>query len=279
MRKISRIWIVTPENYVHSQCFNEVALAMKDALKKLGQEIEITTDLNECILGETLIFGAHLLLWTMDKAAILQVSKGIVFNLEQQFSENYVTILSVAGEVWEYSKVNLEYLVAIGLKARHCEIGYMPCLTKIDPAPVEDIDVLMYGSLNERRLSILRELGKYSKVQVLGIGVYDSRRDNLIARSKIVLNIHYYEPGLFEIVRCSYLMANRKCIVSEVCDLELDVMTYYASGIVFAEPATIVKKCLRILGDDNLRKERAQKSFELFSARSQVEILKPLLEK
>ena len=36
-----------------------------------------------------------------------------------------------------------------------------------------------------------------------------------IARSKIVLNLHQYDAQVFEIVRVSYLLANRRAVVSE----------------------------------------------------------------
>ena len=46
-------------------------------------------------------------------------------------------------------------------------------------------------------------------------GVYGRERDKLIARSKIVLNMHHYSSQIFEIVRVFYLLTNRKAVVAE----------------------------------------------------------------
>jgi hypothetical protein len=46
-------------------------------------------------------------------------------------------------------------------------------------------------------------------------GVYREERDRLIARAKVVLNMHYYDARVFEIVRVSYLLSNEKAVVAE----------------------------------------------------------------
>ena len=43
----------------------------------------------------------------------------------------------------------------MGVRAAHCGIGYAPELMRITSAP-EDIDVLFVGSVNERRLIVLK---------------------------------------------------------------------------------------------------------------------------
>ena len=40
-------------------------------------------------------------------------------------------------------------------------------------------------------------------------------RNELIARSKIILNIHFYLSGILETPRVSYAVANKKFIISE----------------------------------------------------------------
>jgi len=79
-------------------------------------------------------------------------------------------------------------------------IGYVPELTRIAPA-AEDIDVLFYGASYERRYAVLRDLhDRGLRVKWLS-GVYGASRDAWIARSKIVLNIHYWDAKIFEKVR------------------------------------------------------------------------------
>lgn len=47
--------------------------------------------------------------------------------------------------------------------------------------------------------------------------VMGDERDQYIARAKVVLNMHrFQETKVFEIARVSYLLANRKAVVSEI---------------------------------------------------------------
>jgi hypothetical protein len=101
----------------------------------------------------------------------------------------------------------------------HLPVSYAHVLTCIDRAPEaqRDIDVLFYGWLNDRRNLVLDELRTNTKLNIVHRdSTYGADRDNLIARAKVVLNMHYYMPATFEIVRASYCWANRVAVVSEL---------------------------------------------------------------
>ena len=173
---------------------------------------------------------------------------------------------------WDYSQANIERLAALGLpRPTYVPIGYVPELTRIAPA-AEDIDVLFYGASYERRYAVLRDLhDRGLRVKWLS-GVYGASRDAWIARSKIVLNIHYWEAKIFEITRVSYLLANRRAVVSERGDdpaLERDV----ESGVAFADYDGLVDRCVELLGDERARRELAERGYQAFSARDQAAIL------
>ncbi len=173
---------------------------------------------------------------------------------------------------WDYSQANIERLAALGLpRPTYVPIGYVPELTRITPAP-EDIDVLFYGAPYERRYAVLKDLhDRGIRVKWLS-GVYGASRDAWIARSKIVLNIHYWEAKIFEITRVSYLLANRRAVVSERgADpaLERDL----ESGVAFADYDGLVDRCVELLGDERARRELAERGYQAFSARSQADIL------
>lgn len=92
--------------------------------------------------------------------------------------------------MWDYSAANVARLAALGVAALHVPIGYHPVLARIERA-AEDLDVLFYGSLNERREAVLDGL-EARGLQVASVfGVYGAERDALIARAKLVLNVHY----------------------------------------------------------------------------------------
>jgi hypothetical protein len=178
--------------------------------------------------------------------------------------------------VWDYSQSNVERLAAWHVRRlTHVPIGYVPELTRIAAVP-EDIDVLFYGSNSPRRRAVLDTLrGQGFRVERL-FGVYGADRDAMIARSKIVINMHLYEAKVFEIVRVSYLLANRRAVVSErsVNPAEDDDL---ASGIAFAAYDELVDRCVELLGDDRSRQELGQRGYQVFSARSQVAILGEVL--
>jgi 2-polyprenyl-3-methyl-5-hydroxy-6-metoxy-1,4-benzoquinol methylase len=97
----------------------------------------------------------------------------------------------------------------------HVPLGYVPELSQIKASQAQDIDVLFYGSLNERRTAILIALKNAGLKVHTVFGVYGKQRDEVIARCKVVLNIHFYETRVFEFVRIAYLLANSKAGVSE----------------------------------------------------------------
>ena len=173
---------------------------------------------------------------------------------------------------WDYSQANIERLAALGLpRPTYVPIGYVPELTRIAPAP-EDIDVLFYGMLSERRYAVLRDLhDRGLRVKWLS-GALGASRDAWIARSKIVINVHYWEAKIFEIARVSYLLANRRAVVSE-SGADPTLERGLESGIAFADYDELVDRCVELLGDERARRELAERGYQAFSARSQADIL------
>ena len=151
--------------------------------------------------------------------------KVIVFNQEpltatqrQFMHKNYFVWLKQADEVWDYDEQNInEVLQFIRSDVRlHILKPYKDwCVYK----PVEkDIDILFYGSLNKHRIDLLNHLKKKYKVyEVLDISSNDAKRlDELILRSKILLNIHYYyESSMQEQARMIRWIGSPCQIISE----------------------------------------------------------------
>ncbi len=151
-------------------------------------------------------------------------------------------------------------------------IGWVPQLTRIQAAE-EDIDVLFYGSLNERRRAVLEELRRRGARVHVAFGVYGAQRDSLVARSRIVLNVHYYQAKVFEIVRVSYLLANRRAVVSER-GRDPREEAEFEHGVAFAPYDGLVDRCLALLADDEERRRLAKAGFRVMSARRETEYLK-----
>jgi hypothetical protein len=150
-------------------------------------------------------------------------------------------------------------------------------LSRIKRAQEQDIDVLFIGSLNQRRRQILNSLRAAGIEVRWGFDIYGRDRDSFFARAKLVLNIHMYEAKVFEIVRVSFLLANRVCVVSETgADPELEMR--FRDGVAFAEADHLAETCQRLLGDQAARRILQDEGFRLFSSMPQRDFLQTALE-
>jgi hypothetical protein len=274
------IYIVSPSNYVHSHAFDEHALSLHYAFLYLGYQVPVVRYPWE-ISGTPIVLGANLL---PHMTGVRLPPDSILYNLEQiiegspWLGAGYIDVLR-SYQVWDYSRQNIDALRELGIgNTRLCCIGYVPEMSYIRKLPddAQDIDVLFYGSLNSRRLSILDQLKKKDLRVGSFFGVYGMRRDRLVARAKIVINIHFYESRVMEIIRLAHLMANKTFIVSERGnDLELEKP--FDDGIVFADHDSLVDECLYYLDNPSERKSIAARGYEIFSAHKQTDFLKEAL--
>jgi hypothetical protein len=156
-------------------------------------------------------------------------------------------ILRHAGEIWDYSPQNLPALHQHGLhNVKILPLGYHEKLATIQDQP-EDIDVLFYGLLNRRRLDILEPLSTRCALRCLE-GVYGDQRDAFIARSKIILNIHYFPSRTAEQVRLSFLLNNARCVLSE------DSPDNPLASLCATSPyEKLIDTCLALLADPDAR--------------------------
>jgi O-methyltransferase/8-demethyl-8-(2,3-dimethoxy-alpha-L-rhamnosyl)tetracenomycin-C 4'-O-methyltransferase len=272
--------IIRPKGYVHSACFSEVAETLQYALRHLGHKSAILENIVDP-RAANIVLGAHLL--TPSDMSMLP-TETIIYNLEQLGSEHLSDAyyeLADKYQIWDYSPLNIDKW-----RQRECafipqlvEIGYVPELRRI-PAEAaqdveQDIDVLFYGSVNEHRLNILKQL-QDAGVKVHPVfGVYGKERDALIARSKLVLNVHFYATNLFEIVRVSYLLANSKAVVSEMSP-DIGEMQ---NAVAAFEYDALVEGCLDLLRNEEKRKALERRGFEIFSRRNAAHILAGVLPK
>src|SRR5258707_15385347 len=95
--------------------------------------------------------------------------------------------------VGDYSRRNLADIgiFADPRRLHLVPIGYVPQLSAIPPAPVEDIDVLFYGTINERRRAILGELERSGLRIRIGRELRGAERDPPIAGARPWLNPHF----------------------------------------------------------------------------------------
>ena len=119
-----------------------------------------------------------------------------------------------------------------------------------------------------------RKLAKAGLRTNFAAGVYGSERDALIARAKVVLNVSQFEhDSRFDQVRLSYLLANKKCIVSEG-GIDPALEQQYAAGVTFAPYDELVAECVYLCTVAAERELMERRGFDFFSRRLQCEYLR-----
>lgn len=196
---------------------NSVVVMMAEGLRSLSIEPVILHELPRGFAGRAIILDTHY----FDEESLSALGgDSIVLNMENSGSkwinDEYLRILKKF-IVWDYNKVNAEAISAMISKPVHyLRMFYVRPLTRIDHRIAKDIDVLFYGSFNDRRSHILDQLRAKGLVVAAVFGVFGAELDGLIARAKVVINIHYYDNGRMEIVRLFDLFANRCAVASEL---------------------------------------------------------------
>jgi hypothetical protein len=172
----------------------------------------------------------------------------------------YINLLKTY-PVWDYSSSNITYLKSLGVTdISKMEIGHTKSLETCSKQ-LQTIDVLFFGAMNQRRKYILIKLKSVGCNVVFTSNTFGEERDQLIARSKIVLNIHFYESKILEVVRISHLLANKKCVVSERGN-EDHVNKEWSKGVVMCDYDKIVSNVLILLFSDSKRKEQETAGYE-----------------
>ncbi len=270
-----RLVVVRPPGAPEPHSINEVVASLFHALQSLGCSVDIQE--NEPLTdGINVFFRAHLL--SPSRAAEIPADS-VIYNFEQIFERSpwvgpvYRDLLA-RHTVWDYSQRNLAAIAAIAKHSRlhHVMLGYMPQLSRIPTASDQDIDVLFYGVMTDRRRAILRNLTDSGLRLRIETRVYGAARDELISRAKIVLNLHAYPTAIFEIVRVSYLLANGKAVVGE-CGPSTEIDDDIRDAIVARRNSELGDAIQSLLRDENLRRDLGRRGQEIFARRRLPAIL------
>ena len=254
----------------HTQCFKEVAFRLRYGLEDLGYHVDFNGQLQKH--STNIVLGYH----ALQGRPLPPDYDCIIYQLEQ-LSEDGILPLTVVETlrsscvVWDYNEKNIEFLSQLGIAAIHKPLGFHPKMNQVKHEEQKEIDILFYGSKNERRDKILKELAKKFEVKVL-FGVYGDERDKWIARSKIVILIYFYETKYFDDVRISYLLNNKAFSV-----IENTPHSKYEDFIVYSEYDRLIETCQYFLEHDDLRQQKAEHAYQLFSKYHETEFLENAL--
>ena len=265
-----------PPGYQGSLVFRELLFLLRNALVELGHDCTIAPNqLAEDRIN--IIIGYHLL----NYGDYLKQYRYIPFQLEQLdinsvwYSDNARQILASAEAVWDFSEVNIEFLKQEGVQAHHVAIGYNKDLEIIPESENKDIEVLFYGSINERRKVLLEALSEKVNLVVLA-GKYGKERDEVIARSKILLNMHFYETKILESVRISYLLNNGIFVITE----DSADNPYAEIDLVSCPYGKLIETCVHYINNPSEVGKIAELNHQQFKQNYQMsEILRPIVTK
>lgn len=260
------VMIVSPPRYPHSECFREIAETLQSSLRNLGYEADITKSVRPGSLH--IVLGGHLLV----NYPLSLPRDSIFYNLEQvtslpdQFLDAYVRMLG-RYTVWDYSRLNKEAFFKKGLSVQYLlPIGYSADLSRIPDVQPKDIDVLFIGSMNDRRERILRAMTEKGIKTTALFNTYGSDRDQYIARSKILLNMHFYEAKILEVVRISYYLANKICVLSEESSDPQDDAEW-SDGVYFSPYEKLVAAAIYLLSNKDERINISERGYSFMQKR------------
>ena len=172
------------------------------------------------------------------------------------FTDEYRTALRKANCVWEFSKSTVDYLQMACIKAVYAPLG-RSSFSISTPVVSEDIDVLFFGSMNDRRQKFITALQAVGLVVYTTSNVFGDARDNLIQRSKLVANIHYYEKSVTEQLRIIPCLARGKLVISENSVDQLPIAEYAGS---ISEFVSVCQEWLAQSSD--VRRQRALELYQ-----------------
>jgi len=197
--------------------FKEIIDAFYDILKK-DHVVTISTEIIPDSIN--IIFGCN----NIQNKEYNIPENSIIVNLEQLYDDStwikrgfYLDILKKY-QVWDYSLDNIEWLKTKEIfNVKHFKIGKSPAFEypiNNNTVDTKSIDVLFYGSMNNRRREIINKLRKLN-YNVVTVNAWGKNREDLINNSRIVLNIHFFSTFILEILRIIPLIANNHFVITE----------------------------------------------------------------
>lgn len=287
-----RAMLVHGKHYPWS--LHECAVMTRDGLRELGYEAYFTEERKDPNVGwptpqeradrergeQQIIIGGNI---AAPQDALTIPDEAIIYNFEQvggwQFDKAYVDLLRRC-TTWEYHPANMKPLMTqFGIRATLVPFGYVPAFTPpVHTYQKPDYDVAFIGSLVPYRKTILNSLELAGLRVFVSESCYGERREDILRRSKLLLNVHFYpQVKLLEVVRLGIGMAACKAVVTQL-DTDTKVDPYYLPGVCGAEYSEIVPAVLDLVRDDKKRERLAWKGYELFTARCASDTLKKGLD-
>lgn len=145
----------------------------------------------------------------------------------------YMAWLENASEIWQWGNEKLPFT-----NVKPFVFGYSD-FYRLQMEEAKDIPILVYGSLNNKRLDIIGDLDrKYGVVIVRDL--YGPEIMKFVMRSKIVLSIHYYNDPLEDYPRVAPLLSVKAFVI---CQQTVDPKYNFNPALVVKSAEYINEAC------------------------------------
>lgn len=258
--------------------FTEVAVCLRDSIRAAGYMSDhlvnrIDPQVYSIVLGvrpETEGDIEH-----------LDPSRCAIFNLEQLGSDSrlagdeYLRWLA-SWVVLDYHNWNVRRLKqANGATQCALELPVLPSPSLISCGSEErNVDVLFYGTMNDRRAQVLGDLKRLGLTTEVVAGAYGPELSPAIRRARLVLHAHFYDTGLFPVARVLQPAVMGVPIVCETSVFSF-MNDWSDSGIVFSHHQALASTCQAILRDPDALRASADRVRDFYT---RLDFASPLLK-
>tara|TARA_Y100000385_G_scaffold126503_1_gene131511 strand:+ start:181 stop:1041 length:861 start_codon:yes stop_codon:yes gene_type:complete len=208
------------------------------------------------------IFITFPVLFVMNKKYKIEniISNNIILiNTEALYSHWFIRMKNILFNnkvkyILDYCYKNIKILNQLIIKQKfyYCP----PCYNKyfenlIPDNKCKDIDILFLGLMNNRREKIKQDLKNELKDYNILFDHNFNETYQLISRSKIILDMHFYEENFaIDYYRTSILISNKKFVIHESVQKEEEESEEYkilSKSLVFCKYDDIVKTCKKYI--------------------------------
>jgi hypothetical protein len=135
---------------------------------------------------------------------IEQINSPLV-KYDQMVNSEYIWELSMFNTLFYEKNINLN-------KVYYCPL---PFYNNNYKNSIIKYDLLFYGNLNYRRKQILLKINNKYKIKIIS-NVYGNDLYDYISKSKIIINLHFYNDAFLETCRINEILNYDKIIISEL---------------------------------------------------------------
>jgi hypothetical protein len=176
--------------------------------------------------------------------------------------------------VWDYSVDNVEIAHRNGIPSIHVPPAWHEKYEPIESMGDDvNIDVLFIGALNGRRTFLVQLLGQlFDEVHVLQ-STWGIERDEFMARSKMLINIHFYKAQTLELLRLAHALNSGLPVISEESP-----NNPWSDAIATAPYEGLARKVMELWHSPNDLTELGLRGQEAFRSTSMTEVVKQALD-